>query len=50
MTNHANIVGRNGTYGNAADGTPLPTFGQPLGGISNVDPGRQFQFLIRVMI
>ncbi len=50
VTNHANIVGRNGTYGNAADGTPLPSFGQPLGGISNVDPGRQFQFLIRVMI
>jgi len=50
VTNHANIVGRNATYGNAADGTPLPTFGQPLGGISNVDPGRQFQFLIRVMI
>jgi len=50
VTNHANIVGRNGTYGNAADGTPLPSLGQPLGGISNVDPGRQFQFLIRVMI
>ena len=50
VTNHANIVGRNGTWGNNADGTPLPTFGQALGGISNVDPGRQFQFLIRVML
>ncbi len=50
VTNHANIVGRNATWGNAADGTPLPSFGVPLGGISNVDPGRQFQFLVRVMI
>ena len=48
VTNHANIVGRNGTYGNATDGTPLPTFGQALGGISNVDPGRQFQFIVRL--
>ena len=50
VTNHANIVGRNGTWGNAADGAPLASFGQPLGGISNVDPGRQFQFMIRVML
>ena len=50
VTNHANIVGRNGTYGNATDGTPLPTFGQALGGISNVDPGRQFQFIVRLSL
>lgn len=47
LFNHANIVGRNGTYGNAANGVPLATLGQPLGGISNVDPGRQFQFSAR---
>lgn len=46
--NHPNIVGRNGIYGNAADGVPLPSFGQPLGGISNVDPGREFQFIVRM--
>ena len=47
LTNHLNVVGRNGTWGNNADGTPLSTFGQPLGGISNVDPGREYQFSIR---
>jgi hypothetical protein len=45
LFNHANIVGRNGTWGNGNQ--PLPTYGQPLGGISNVDPGRQFQFFGR---
>lgn len=45
--NHSNIVGRNGVYGNNANGQPLASFGRPLGGISNVDPGRQFQFLFR---
>lgn len=48
LFNHSNIVGRNGTFGNAANGVPLATFGQPLGGISNVDPGRQFQFQVRL--
>jgi len=48
LFNHSNIVGRNGTYGNADNGIPLGTFGQPIGGISNVDPGRQFQFLFRL--
>ncbi len=43
--NHANILGRNGTYGNT--GTPLPTFGQASGGLSNVDPGRMVQFQVR---
>jgi hypothetical protein len=50
VTNHANIVGRNATYGNSADGVPLPSFGQPLGGIANTEPGRQFQFLLRVTL
>ena len=44
--NHSNIVGRNGVWGNAA--TPLPSFGNAIGGISNVDPGREFQFSLRV--
>jgi TonB dependent receptor-like, beta-barrel len=48
LFNHNNIVGRNGTYGNLASGTPLPTFGQPLGGIANTDPGREFQFLLHL--
>lgn len=46
VTNHENVVGYNGVWGNGAN--PLPTFGQPLGGISNVDPGRQYQFQARV--
>ncbi|MGH9396184.1 MAG: TonB-dependent receptor [Terriglobia bacterium] len=46
--NHPNIIGRNGIYGNAADGVRLPGFGQPLGGISNVDPGREFQFMVKM--
>jgi hypothetical protein len=45
LTNHNNIVGRNGTWGNAE--TPVQTFGTPLGGINNVDPGREFQFMAR---
>ena len=43
--NHSNIVGRNGTWRNGD--APLATFGQALGGISKVDPGREFQFLLR---
>lgn len=48
LFNHPNIVGRNGVYGNSPSGLPLPSFGQPLGGINNVDPGREFQLLIQV--
>jgi hypothetical protein len=40
--NHRNIVGRNGTFGQGT--APLATLGMPLGGISNVDPPREFQF------
>ena len=32
----------NNTYGNGT--TPIETFLTPVGGVSNVDPGRQFQF------
>ncbi len=46
LTNHANVVGFNGVYGNGA--APLSTFGTPLGGISNVDPGRQLQIEARL--
>ncbi len=49
--NHSNIVGRQGVYGNLATGLPDPTtspgLGQGLSGISNVEPGRAFQFLLR---
>jgi hypothetical protein len=48
LTNHANVVGYNGVFGNNASGVPLSTFGVPLGGISNVDPGRQFQLQARL--
>jgi len=41
LFNHSNIVGRNGNFSQA-------TFGQPLTGINNVDPGREFQFLFRL--
>jgi hypothetical protein len=48
VTNHQNVVGYNGVYGNNADGSPLPTFGQPLGGLANTEPGRQYQFQARI--
>ena len=40
--NHANFVGYSGTYGNGS--TPGPGFGQPLAGITNQLPAREFQF------
>jgi len=43
--NQANVLGRNGTYGNTD--TPLPTFGQASAGLANVEPGRMIQFLAR---
>lgn len=53
LFNHNNIVGVNATYYSrfaaGTNGIVLnPTFGQPLGGVTNTDPGRQFQFLFRV--
>jgi hypothetical protein len=46
LTNHNNIYGRNGVYGNAI--TQNAALGSPLGGISNVDPGREIQFQLRL--
>jgi len=50
--NHSNIVLRQGVYGNLSSGLPdpsvSPALGQGLGGIANVDPGRQFQFHLRM--
>jgi outer membrane receptor protein involved in Fe transport len=48
VTNHQNVVGYNGVYGNDPSGKPLATFGQPLGGLANVDPGREYQFAARL--
>lgn len=48
LTNHANVFGYNGVYGNDPSGTPLSTFGLPVGGVANIEPGRQFQFEARV--
>ena len=45
VSNHANILGRNGTYGDTA--TPLATFGLANGGLANVDPGRMVQLQVR---
>jgi hypothetical protein len=45
LFNHANILGRNGTYGDT--GTPLATFGQANAGLANVDPGRMLQIEIK---
>jgi hypothetical protein len=42
--NNSNFYRFNNDYGNLAGGLPLPTFAQPLSGISSVDPGRQIQF------
>lgn len=47
LLNHSNFTGFNGTYGNAPDGTPLPSLGQPLGGSKNVQPARELQFMLR---
>jgi hypothetical protein len=46
LLNHSNIVGRNGAWGDGEK--PLPSFGQPIAGINSVDPGREFQFALRV--
>jgi hypothetical protein len=45
LFNHANILGRNGVYGDAA--TPLPTFGLALPGLANIEPGRMLQVQVR---
>ncbi len=43
--NHANILGRNATYGDT--GTPLATFGQATPGLAATDPGRMVQLSAR---
>ncbi|HWQ33842.1 MAG TPA: TonB-dependent receptor [Blastocatellia bacterium] len=46
LLNHSNFIRVNSTWGNGT--TPLATFLAPVAGISNVDPGRQFQFGLRL--
>ncbi|MBZ5558115.1 MAG: TonB-dependent receptor [Acidobacteriia bacterium] len=43
--NRANILARNGTYGDTA--TPLATFGQATPGLAATDPGRMVQVQVR---
>ena len=43
--NHANVLARNGTYGDTA--APLATFGQATPGFASIDPGRMVQFQAR---
>ncbi len=43
--NHANVLARNGTYGDTT--TPSPTFGQATPGLASIDPGRMVQFMAR---
>jgi hypothetical protein len=45
LFNHANILARNGTYGDT--GTPLSTFGQATPGLAAVDPGRVAQVQVK---
>ncbi len=45
LFNHANILGRNGIYGDAA--APLPSFGLALPGLANIEPGRMLQVQLR---
>lgn len=47
LFNRSNFIKLNNIYGNGA--APLPTFLTPLAGISNSDPGRQFQFGTRLI-
>jgi hypothetical protein len=44
--NHANILGRIGTYGDLA--APSPAFGTPSTGLANLDPARMIQFQARM--
>jgi hypothetical protein len=45
--NHLNLYSLNGVYGNAA--TPVSTFGMPVGGLANVGPPREMQFMARIV-
>ena len=42
VSNHANFVGYSGTWGNGS--TSGPGFAQPLAGVTNQLPAREFQF------
>src|SRR5262249_49765325 len=44
LFNHANVLARNGTYGDT--GTPLATFGQATPGLASIDPGRMVQLQV----
>jgi outer membrane receptor protein involved in Fe transport len=45
LFNHANVLGRNATWGNGS--TPLPTFGLANAGLANIDPPRMVQVQLR---
>ena len=47
LLNGSNYHNLNGTYGNGA--TALATFLQPIAGVANTDPGRQFTFGARII-
>jgi hypothetical protein len=47
LFNHSNFIRLNNIYGNAT--APDASFLTPLAGISNSDPGRQFQFGARLV-
>lgn len=47
LFNGSNFHRMNGTWGNGA--APLATFLQPIAGLANGDPGRQFTFGIRLL-
>jgi hypothetical protein len=46
ILNHANVLARNGTYGDS--GTPLPSFGQASPGLASLEPPRMLQLQGRV--
>jgi outer membrane receptor protein involved in Fe transport len=50
LFNHPNIVARSGTLAGFVNGAYVrpATFGQGIGGINGVDPGREFQFQLRL--
>ena len=47
--NHLNLYSLNGVYGNNANGLPVATFAMPVGGLANVGPPREMQFVARIV-
>src|SRR5262249_17232581 len=45
LLNHANVLARNGTYGDAT--APLPSFGTATPGLASIDPSWMFQLQAR---